>query len=144
MKNLLLVTCLILTVLASTAQIRRTVKPQPVTDSLAAPAMGNDKVGRKEALQQLDLSKEQKKKLKAAAQASKAEKQAIEADTSLTAEQRKQAMRQLVQRRKADMDTLLTPEQRQKAMRMRREALQQRKARKASNAEAGEATKEQQ
>jgi Spy/CpxP family protein refolding chaperone len=143
-KAILMTVLTMLTVLVGTAQIRRVAKPRPATDSLVTPAMAAEVPNKKEALRQLELTKEQKKRIKEAATTVKAERQAIEADTSLTIEQKKKAIRQLARQRRAGMDSLLTPEQRQKAQQMRKEAIQQRKAGKQQAAEAGEANKKEQ
>ncbi|RYY90537.1 MAG: hypothetical protein EOO15_02285 [Chitinophagaceae bacterium] len=70
---------------------------------------------------QLNLSADQKTKLKAIHQREKAEMDALRSNTALSQEQRRTQAQQVREKYRAEMKTILTPEQQQKAEQMREE-----------------------
>lgn len=73
-----------------------------------------DKGITKENLKDLNLSKEQEKKVDDILVANKKEKEKIKNDTSLTEEQKKEKLKQLDKDAKNKINDVLTPEQREK------------------------------
>ena len=73
-----------------------------------------DKQTRKERLKELDLTKEQKGKMKEIVQAGKAAKEAIENNTQLSDEDKKKQLRELQKAQAQKVQAILTPEQREK------------------------------
>jgi Spy/CpxP family protein refolding chaperone len=91
MKKLITLTALLISFsLASFSQIQRSVTPKAKKDS-AAPIsnemQGEDKMGRKEMMKELNLTRQQKMKLKEAMQDIKSQKAALDADTTLSAKE---------------------------------------------------------
>ena len=70
--------------------------------------------GRKERFKELDLTREQKGKLKEIMQANKASKDAIESNTQLSEADKKKQLRELQKAQAQKVQAILTPEQREK------------------------------
>jgi Spy/CpxP family protein refolding chaperone len=99
----------------ASAQIeRKTVSPG--SDSTLAPGSDNkvDKKTRKERFRELDLTKEQKGKLKEIMQSGKAAKDDIENNTQLPEQDKKKQLRELHKSQMQKIQAILTPEQREK------------------------------
>jgi Spy/CpxP family protein refolding chaperone len=112
MKITCIVLSLSLTALSASAQIER--KPVIIkTDSTQT--TGNDtkvdKQSRKERFKELDLTREQKGKMKEIVQANKAAKEAIENNTQLSDQDKKKQMRELQKTQMLKVQAILTPEQ---------------------------------
>jgi len=108
MKITGIVLILSLTACTSIAQIER--KPAVKADS-AQTAGNTDKQSRKERFRELNLTREQKGKLKEAMQANKAAKEAIENNTQLTDADKKKQIRELQKAQVQKIQAILTPEQ---------------------------------
>ncbi|RYY48562.1 MAG: hypothetical protein EOO06_09765 [Chitinophagaceae bacterium] len=76
---------------------------------------------RKDAYKDLNLSNDQSLKLKANREAAKAKIAAIKANTSLTEDQKKTQVKEVMQASKADMKTILSAEQLQKMKEMKKD-----------------------
>ena len=112
------ITCIIflsLFTLTAFAQIeRKTVVVK--SDSTQASVSDNkvDKQTRKERFKELDLTKEQKGKMKEIMQSGKAAKEAIENNTRLSEDDKKKQLRELQKAQAQKVQAILTPEQRDK------------------------------
>ena len=86
------------------------------TDSVQKTTNDNkvDKQSRKERFKELDLTREQKGKMKEIMQANKAAKEAIENNTQLSDQDKKKQMRELQKEQMQKIQAILTPEQREK------------------------------
>lgn len=112
---LLIAFILSLVTISASAQIER--KPVVVkTDSFQTVSSGGkvDKQSRKERMKELDLTKEQKDKMKEIVQTGKASKEAIENDTQLSDQDKKKQMRELQKAQMQKIQAILTPEQLEK------------------------------
>ncbi len=115
MKISIIAFTLLLITLSASAQIER--KPVVVKqDSVHTSANDNevDKQSRKERFKELDLTREQKGKMKEIMQANKAAKEAIENNTQLSEQEKKKQMRELQRSQMMKVQAVLTPEQREK------------------------------
>ena len=115
MKISLIAFILSLVTLSASAQIER--KPVIIkTDS--AKTIGNDtksdKQSRKERFRELNLTREQKGKMKEIVQANKAAKEAIENNMQLSDQDKKKQMRELQKAQVQKIQAILTPEQLEK------------------------------
>jgi len=103
----------------SQAQVQRTPAKQK-TDSAAVVAdTMKDKKSKKEILKELDLSREQKVKLKELNQSMKASKEALENDTTLTEADKKAKLKVLKKKQAQKIQALLTEEQKIKFRELR-------------------------
>ena len=131
MKITWFVLFLFLTALTATAQVER--KPVVVkTDTSQATANDPqvDKQSRKERFKELDLTREQKSKLKEIMQANKAAKEAIENNTQLSDQDKKKQLRELQKAQMQKIQAILTPEQQEQ---FRKQLLQKVEASKQNN-----------
>jgi len=105
---------LLITVSASAQVERKSVVVKP--DSAQANATENkvDKQGRKERLKELDLTREQKAKMKEIMQSGKAAKEAIDNNAQLSEQDKKKQLRELQKAQALKVQAILTPEQREK------------------------------
>ncbi len=101
--------------LTTTAQIER---KSVVVKADSAQTAGNDnkvdKQTRKDRFKELDLTREQKGKLKEIMQTNKAAKEAIENNAQLSDQDKKKQMRALQKDQMQKIQVILTPEQREK------------------------------
>ena len=112
MKIPFIVFFLLLNALSSSAQIER--KPAAIkTDSAQAVSSDNkvDKHSRKERFKELDLTKEQKIKMKEIMQVNKAAKDAVENNAQLSDQDKKKQLRELQKAQMQKIQAILTPEQ---------------------------------
>ena len=112
MKIPAIVLVLLINTLTLSAQVERkpiAIKP----DSTQATVSDNkaDKLNRKERLKELDLTKEQKSKMKEIMQAGKASKDAIQNNTQLSETEKKKQLRDLQKAQMQKIQAILTPEQ---------------------------------
>ena len=124
MKIPLFVFALSLVTLSASAQIERkpvvaaksdsaqTITTDNKVDKLSPVRIGTG--GRKERMRELDLTREQKGKMKEIMQANKAAKDAIENNTQLSEADRKKQMRELQKSMAQKIQAILTPEQMEK------------------------------
>ena len=99
---------LLLSSVITFAQVERV--PQAKTDSLS----GTSIPGKKDLIKDLDLSKEQKIKLKEIRQAGKARKEGIENNSQLTEPEKKKQLRELQKEQALQVQAILTDEQKEK------------------------------
>ena len=116
MKISLLAFALSLVTLSASAQIERRPVVAAKSDSTQTTTTDNkvDKQSRKERMKELDLTREQKGKMKEIMQANKAAKDAIENNTQLSEADRKKQMRELQKSMAQKIQAILTPEQMEK------------------------------
>ena len=116
MKISLLAFALSLVTLSASAQIERKPVVAAKSDSTQTTTTDNkvDKQSRKERMRELDLTREQKGKMKEIMQANKAAKDAIENNTQLSEADRKKQMRELQKSMAQKIQAILTPEQMEK------------------------------
>ncbi len=79
-----------------------------------APAQPTQQESRKQAMKDLNLTKDQQRDMKAANMEIKNKMQAVKNDTSLTKEQKKERVQAINKERMEKMNTILTPDQQQK------------------------------
>lgn len=111
MKITGIILILSLTAFTATAQVER--KPVVKADSAQNTGAGKkvDKQSRKERFRELNLTREQKGKLKEAAQANKAAKEAIKNNAQLSEADKKKQMLELQKAQLHKIQSILTPEQ---------------------------------
>jgi len=115
MKISLIVLVLSLATITASAQIeRQTVVVKKDSAQTATNDNKADKQSRKERFKELDLTKEQKGKLKEIMQSGKAAKEAIESNTQLSEDDKKKQLRELQKSQAQKIQAMLTPEQREK------------------------------
>lgn len=111
MKKYIVTALAVMTGFISSAQIQRTVvkqKPDSVS-SVPAPVQKND--SGKEIFKELDLTKEQRGKLREINQSMKASKEALESDTTMNDESRKEKLKALRKEHRSKIQAILTEEQ---------------------------------
>jgi Spy/CpxP family protein refolding chaperone len=113
------ITCIILIIslvtLTASAQIERTaavIKADSAQTSVADNKV--NKQSRKDRFKDLDLTREQKSKMKEIMQASKTAKLNIENNTQLSEQDKKKQLRTLQKEQAQKLQDILTPEQREK------------------------------
>jgi hypothetical protein len=107
----------------SFAQVQRKVKTENIADSTTKTGerkKGN-KANKKQAIRELDLTKEQKGKLKQQRQAAKDKKEAIQNNESLSAEQKEAKLKELQKEQAKSTMGILNEEQKEKMKKMRKE-----------------------
>ena len=122
-----LILVLLFSSLLSLSQIERKPAPAMQTDSVSSNTGSNkmDRSEKKELLKELDLTKEQKIKLKEIRQASMAKKEAIENNNQLSETERKTKLRELQKEQAQNIQAILTNEQKEKFKTMRQEAMKE-------------------
>ena len=112
MKSSLIVLIVLLTAVTASAQIERK-STEIKMDSAKAAVSDNkpDKQNRKERLKELDLTREQKGKMKEIMQSGKASKDAIENNAQLSETEKKKQLRELQKSQMQKIQAILTPEQ---------------------------------
>jgi Spy/CpxP family protein refolding chaperone len=120
MKKLLVLAIGIGMVSLSFAQVQR--KATVKTDTSATTQIKPDAVaGKKQMMRELDLSKEQKAKLKEIRQSGKAQKEAIEGDDKLSATEKETKLKALRKEQAKNTMAVLNEEQKARMMQMRKE-----------------------
>ena len=116
MKISIIALVLSLVTLSASAQIERKPVVAAKSDSTQTATTDNkvDKQSRKERMKELDLTREQKGKMKEIMRANKAAKDAIENNTRLSEADRKKQMRELQKSMAQKIQAILTPEQMEK------------------------------
>ena len=103
----------------SLAQVQRTPVKQKTDSSAIVIEPEKNKDSRKEMFRELDLSREQKIKMKEINQSMKASKEAIENDTTLSEREKKVKLRVLKKEQVQKIQALLTEEQKVKFQQLR-------------------------
>lgn len=115
MKISIIAYILFLLTISASAQIeRKTVAVKADSTQTTISETKVDKQSRKERFKELDLTREQKGKMKEIMQANKAAKEAIENNTQLSDLEKKKQMRALQKEQALKVQAILTPEQREK------------------------------
>lgn len=112
--------------ITASAQIERLpVIIKADSTSTSVPNDKADKQSRKERFKELDLTKEQKSKLKEITQSNKAEKETIENNTQLSEQDKKKQLRELQKSQMQKILAILTPEQQEKFKQQVRDKLKE-------------------
>jgi Spy/CpxP family protein refolding chaperone len=112
MKISLIAFILSLATISASAQIeRKTVDIKADSTQTTSNDTQVDKQSRKERFKELDLTREQKGKIKEITQANKAAKEAIENNAGLSDQDKKKQLRELQKAQMQKIQTILTPEQ---------------------------------
>jgi Spy/CpxP family protein refolding chaperone len=106
--------------LLSMAQIKRTPNIKTDSSGLVVNPDAKRGEGQMQMLKELNLTREQRGKLKEMRQANKAKKEEIDNDTKLSDTERQQKLKQLRQEQMQGMMSILTDEQKQKFKEMRK------------------------
>src|SRR5690348_11260610 len=129
MKKLFILSLLIFITYIAPAQVQRVVTNSPKPDSAKGtmPATDNKRLERKKMMRDLDLTKEQRSKLKEIHDAGQAKKEAIEGDDKLSDTEKQNRLRELRKEQSQNTMKILNPEQQQK---MKAARIQMRKGQK--------------
>ena len=115
MKTYIISITFLLGSLYSSAQIQRDVVAKVDTISFSSSDKNkNDKMSRKERFKELDLTREQKVKMKEIMQSGKASKDAIENNAQLSEPEKKKQLRELQKKQLLKIQSILTEEQKAK------------------------------
>ena len=114
MKKVIVILLMLCVVNISFAQIRRDVQENTTTDS-------TQKISRKEMMDELGLTKEQRVQWKQIQQNNKAQKESIMNNDSLTTEQKKIMLKDLHKQTNNDIDAILSDEQKEKLKEIKQE-----------------------
>ena len=115
MKSSLIVLIVLLTAVTASAQIERKSTVIKMDSAQAAVSDNKpDKQNRKERLKELDLTREQKGKMKEIMQSGKASKDAIENNAQLSETEKKKQVRELQKAQLLKIQSILTEEQKAK------------------------------
>lgn len=122
MKRLLVLVTGLLVMTAASAQVQRTPTPSKQRDTAAVQQvkMAGDKMSKKDIFRELDLTKEQRGKLKEINQSSKAKKEAVNNDEKLDDTQKKQKLREIQRDQLMQVQAILTDDQKTKWKELRR------------------------
>jgi Spy/CpxP family protein refolding chaperone len=107
----------------SFAQVQRQKKEVIKTDSAAAGTVQKETAGpnKREMMKELNLSKEQRSKLKEFRQSAQAKKAAIENDDKLSATEKEDKMKEVKKEQLKNTMSVLSPEQKMKLLKMRKD-----------------------
>ncbi len=121
MKKLLSLIALSLIVSLSFAQVQRQKKQVDKTDSSGTGAVQKEDAGpnRKEMMKELNLTKEQRSKIKEFRQAAQSKKAAIESDDTLKPEEKLAKLKDLRKELQKNTMSVLSKEQKMKLLQMR-------------------------
>lgn len=125
MKTPGLISLFLFSSIISFAQVERKPAPSKQADSTMSQS-GNaaNSNSRKDMIRELDLSREQKIKLKEIREAGKSKKEAIENNGQLSEEEKKKQLRALQKEQAKNIQAILTDEQKEK-FRTKRQAMMQ-------------------
>lgn len=120
-----LISVLLFSSLLSMAQVERKPSPAKQTDTLVHDPGGNkmDRADRKDLVKELDLTREQKIKLKEIRQENMTKKEMIENDRRLSETEKKSQLHSLQKEQAQKIQAILTDEQKEKFKSMRQEAM---------------------
>lgn len=115
MKIPVIILSILFSNLISNAQIKREPAVTSKTDTISfSSANTNEKMNRKDRLKELELTREQKIKMKEIRQSNQAAKAAIENNTGLSEEEKKKQIRTLQKEQAQKVQAILTEEQKAK------------------------------
>ena len=115
MKIPVIILSILFSNLISNAQIKREPAVTSKTDTISfSSANTNEKMNRKDRLKELELTREQKIKLKEIRQSNQSAKAAIENNTGLSEEEKKKQIRTLQKEQAQKVQAILTEEQKAK------------------------------
>jgi Spy/CpxP family protein refolding chaperone len=120
MRKIIYTLLLLTTTHSAFSQVRREVQPTIPSDSSIAAGNTGTKADRAEMVKALNLTDAQKKAFKEVNQSLKTDRSAIQADTNLSEEEKKQKMNQLRVSYLEKMKDILSPEQFEKFKQMRK------------------------
>ena len=120
MTSLKMLLFLIFTILTSFSfsQVQRKTRPSGLKDTVAV-VKGSDEMDKKEMMGELNLTREQKIKMKEIRQSGKVKKETIDNDDTLTPEQKKEKLKELRKEQVQKVQSILTVEQREQMRAMR-------------------------
>ena len=120
MTSLKMLLFLIFTILTSFSfsQVQRKTRPLGLKDTVEV-VKGSDEMDKKEMMRELNLTREQKIKMKEIRQSGKAKKETIDNDDTLTPEQKKEKLKELRKEQLQKVQAILTVEQREQMRAMR-------------------------
>lgn len=122
MKITSLILFLFCFMITAAAQVERKPAVVTKTDTVSfSPAGKNDQKSRKDMLKELDLTKEQRSKLKEIRRENMAKKEAIENNSQLTEQEKKKQLKDLQQEQAKNIQAILTDEQKEKFKAKRQE-----------------------
>ncbi len=137
MQKLSLLFAITLFSAASFAQIQRvTSKTKPITDSVSKTATispeenAGRQMNKKQLMRELNLTKEQKGKLKEIHQANKAKKDEITSDENLSETEKQVKLKELQKQQAKSTQNILNNEQKEKMKKLRSEKIKKNKANK--------------
>lgn len=126
MRTPALVLLLLISSIISVAQVERKPSPSRQADSAMNQSAGNmNRNNRKDLVKDLDLSREQKIKLKEIREAGRSKKEAIENNSQLTEEEKKKQLRELQKEQAKNIQAILTDEQKEKFKAKRQEMMEE-------------------
>jgi Spy/CpxP family protein refolding chaperone len=123
MKRIVFMVAISLMASLSFAQVQRQKKEVIKTDSAAAGTVQKETAGpnKREMMKELNLSKEQRSKLKEFRQSAQAKKAAIENDDKLSATEKEDKMKEVKKEQLKNTMSVLSPEQKMKLLKMRKD-----------------------
>jgi Spy/CpxP family protein refolding chaperone len=122
MKTPVLILILLFNSIVSLAQVERVPAKGP-DSAVNKPAENTmDRAEKKDLLKELDLTKEQKSKLKEIRQSGKAKKEAVENNDQLSESEKKTKLKELQKEQAQNIQAILTDEQKEKLKAKRQEA----------------------
>lgn len=123
MKKGIILSAFIFISFLSVAQVQRTVTPSNPSDTIAKNSniVANENMNRKKMMAALDLTKEQKIKLKAIREDGKAKREAVENNDKLSDAERKMQLRSLQKEQLQNTMKILNEEQREKMKALQKE-----------------------
>ncbi len=122
MKTSVIILILLFSSLLSFAQIERVPAKRPDSVTNNATVNSADKPGKKDLVKELDLTREQRIKLKEIRQSNKAKKDSIENNDQLSDTEKKTRLRDLQKEQAQSIQGILTGEQKEKLKNKRKEA----------------------
>lgn len=127
MKTPLFIGWFLLISFISFSQVERKPAPARQPDSVAPnqASVKTDKASRKDLMRDLDLTRDQKIKLKEIRENGKAKKEAIENNSQLTEPEKKTRLWELQKEQAKSIQAILTDEQKEKFKAKRREAMKE-------------------
>jgi hypothetical protein len=121
MKKIMMICFFTAASFATMAQVQRTATPSKQRDTVTGNMKADDKMGKKEMFRELNLSKEQRGKMKEINQSNKAKKEAVQADEKLTDAEKKQKLRAIQKQHAIETQSVLNDEQKQKWKELRQQ-----------------------
>jgi Spy/CpxP family protein refolding chaperone len=122
MKKISILVVMVAAIFTASAQIQRNVVKKPTTTDSTQKNQATaewQKPNRKALLKELDLTKEQKLKIKDVRSKNQADEDAINSDPKLTDDEKKQKIRQIKKQHLLQVQALLTNEQKEKFKKMK-------------------------